>query len=57
MLCLLGGWQRGNPYKVGTGHHTAEEAVTLYRRDLIAGSLPFAIDDGRQELRGKDLMC
>jgi Domain of unknown function (DUF4326) len=31
--------------------------VTLYRRDLIAGSLPFTIDDVRRELKGKDLVC
>jgi hypothetical protein len=47
----------GNPHKVGTSHHTAEEAVTLYRRDLIAGSLPFTIDDVRRELKGGDLVC
>jgi Domain of unknown function (DUF4326) len=47
----------GNPHKVGISHHTAEEAVTLYRRDLIAGSLPFTIDDIRRELKGKDLVC
>jgi Domain of unknown function (DUF4326) len=44
----------GNPYKAGIGHHTAEEAVTLYRIDLIAGSLPFTIDDVRRELKGKE---
>jgi hypothetical protein len=47
----------GNPYKVGASHHTAEEAVNPYRRDLIAGSLPFTIDDVRWELRGRDLVC
>jgi hypothetical protein len=47
----------GNPYKIGTGHRTAKEAVTLYRRDLIAGSLPVTIDDVRRELNGKDLVC
>jgi Domain of unknown function (DUF4326) len=47
----------GNPYKVGVGHHTAEEAVNLYRRDLIAGSLPLTIDDVRRELKGKELIC
>jgi hypothetical protein len=47
----------GNPYKVGTGHHTVEEAVTLYRRALIAGSLSFTTDDVRRELKGKDLAC
>jgi hypothetical protein len=39
------------------GDHTAEEAVALYRRDLIAGSLPFSIDDVRRELKGRDLIC
>jgi hypothetical protein len=43
----------GNPYRVGIGHHTAEQTVALYRRDLIAGSLPFTIDDVRRELKGK----
>jgi Domain of unknown function (DUF4326) len=47
----------GNPYRVGTGHHTAEEAVILYRKDLIAGSLPFTIDDVRRDLKDKDLVC
>jgi Domain of unknown function (DUF4326) len=46
----------GNPHKVGAGR-TAEEAMMLYRRDLIAGSLPFTIDDVRRELKGKDLIC
>ena len=31
--------------------------MTLYRRDLIARSLPFTIDDVRRELKGKDLVC
>jgi Domain of unknown function (DUF4326) len=47
----------GNPYKVGVDNHSAEEAVTLFRRDLIAGSLAFTIDDVRRELKGKDLVC
>jgi Domain of unknown function (DUF4326) len=47
----------GNPHKVETGHHPAEEAVMLYRRDLNAGSLPFTIDDVRRELKGRDLVC
>jgi hypothetical protein len=46
----------GNPYKVGVDNHSAEEAVTLYRRDLMAGSLPFTIDDVRRELKGRDLI-
>jgi Domain of unknown function (DUF4326) len=47
----------GNPYKFGVGDHAAEEAAALYRRDLIAGSLPFTIDDVRRELKGRDLVC
>jgi Domain of unknown function (DUF4326) len=47
----------GNPYKVGPGHHTVDEAVTLYCRDLITGSLPFSVEDVIRELRGKDLVC
>jgi hypothetical protein len=39
------------------GNPTAEEAVTLYRIDLIAGSLPFTIGDVGRELKGKDLIC
>jgi hypothetical protein len=49
--------QWGNPYKVGRGKHTAEEAVMLFRRDLLAGTLPFTIEDVRRELKGMDLMC
>ena len=47
----------GNPYKVGRGQHTAEEALMLFRRDLIAGSLKYAAEDVRRELKGKDLVC
>ena len=47
----------GNPYKAGPGHHNAKEAVSMYRRDLIAGRLRVTIDDVRKELRGKDLVC
>ena len=43
-----------NPYRVGKGHHTREEALKLYREYLLASpdlmaSLP--------ELRGKNLVC
>src|ERR1700756_2143821 len=47
----------GNPYKVGPDHHTANEAVSLYRRDLVAGWLRVTIDDVRRELQGRDLVC
>ena len=39
---------------VGLGQN-AEEAVMLFRRDLIAGVLPFTVDDVRRELNGSDL--
>jgi uncharacterized protein DUF4326 len=29
----------------------------LFRRDLIAGALPFTVDDVRRELNGSDLIC
>jgi hypothetical protein len=41
----------GNPYKVGRGKHPAGEAVMLYRRDLLAGLLPFRVKDVRRELK------
>jgi Domain of unknown function (DUF4326) len=47
----------GNPCKVAAGRLTAEQTVSLYRRDLIAGSLPFTVDDMLRELKGKDLIC
>ena len=47
----------GNPYKVGPGHNAAQEAVMLFRRDLTAGVLSFAVDDVRRELNGRDLIC
>jgi hypothetical protein len=47
----------GKSVQSRTGHHTAEEAVALYRIDLIAGSLPFTIDDARRELKGEYLIC
>ena len=47
----------GNPYKAAPGQRTAEEAVRLYRRDLLTGKLAFTLTDVRRELAGKDLMC
>jgi hypothetical protein len=35
----------GNPYKVGRSKHTAEEAVMLFRRDPLAGSLDHFVHD------------
>jgi hypothetical protein len=36
-----------NPYKIGTGHHPAQEAAGFYRRDFMLDRLPFKIDDVR----------
>jgi hypothetical protein len=47
----------GNPFKVGDGHCTAEEAKLLYSRDLLKGYLGFTVYDVRLDLAGKDLMC
>jgi Domain of unknown function (DUF4326) len=46
----------GNPYKIGR-LYTRQQAVMLYRRDLLANALPFTINDAINELRGKDLIC
>jgi hypothetical protein len=45
----------GNPYR--TKPRPSAEAVDRYRSDLLAGRLPFTVDDVRRELRGKDLLC
>ena len=34
-----------------------QKTVSLYRRDLIAGTLPFTIHDVRRELKRRDLVC
>jgi hypothetical protein len=47
----------GNPYQAGPGQRTTEEAVGLYRRDLLAGLLPVTVAEVRRELAGHDLMC
>jgi hypothetical protein len=49
--------RRSGEIRTKIGHHTAEEAVALYRIDLIAGSLPFTIDDARRKLKGEYLIC
>jgi hypothetical protein len=48
----------GKSVQSRTGYRTAEEAVALYRRDLIAGSHPLKIDDVRPglERQGFDLL-
>lgn len=46
----------GNPHAVA-GDVDAAEAVRRYRSDLLAGALPYDVDDVREELGGRDLMC
>jgi hypothetical protein len=33
------------------------EAVRRYHEDLLAGRLAVAVEDAKQELRGRDLAC
>lgn len=44
----------GNPHPLSLGR---PEAVRRYEQDLLAGRLPFTVDDVRRDLRGKDLAC
>ena len=44
----------GNPHPLSLGR---PEAVRRYRDDLLAGRLPFTVDDVRRELRSRDLAC
>lgn len=48
----------GNPYAVA--EHTAaahHASVDAYRQDLLAGRLPYGVDDVRRALAGRDLCC
>lgn len=44
----------GNPHPLSLGR---PEAVRRYRDDLLAGRLPFTVEDVRRDLRGRDLAC
>ena len=44
----------GNPYPLSLGR---EEAIRLYRNDLLAGRLTVNVEDVRRELMGRDLAC
>jgi Domain of unknown function (DUF4326) len=44
----------GNPHPFSLGR---EEAVRLYRNDLLAGRLAVNVEDVRRELKGRDLAC
>jgi hypothetical protein len=56
-LCTSGGRRSGGIPTKPDQAKTPEEAVMLFRRDLIAGVLPFTVDDVRRELNGSDLIC
>ena len=55
----------GNPFAIAksqreadeTGGMTREVAVSRYREELLAGRLPYSVDEVRAELRGKNLAC
>lgn len=55
----------GRPTRWGNPHHVwhpadktdRQVAVEMYEDDLLAGRLPFTVDDVRNELRGKNLAC
>jgi hypothetical protein len=44
----------GNPHPLSLGR---AEAVRRYREDLLAGRLPFTVEEVREQLAGKDLAC
>jgi hypothetical protein len=50
----------GNPFAIGTpasGGMSREVAVARFQEELLAGRLPFGVDDVKAELRGKNLAC
>jgi len=53
-VCRPGKW--GNPNHVGR-FVTPEEAVSMFKEDLIFGLLDFSQGDVVRELRGKNLAC
>jgi hypothetical protein len=46
----------GNPHKV-TAELDRAQAVERFRVDLLAGRLPFTVEDVQRELVGRDLAC
>lgn len=46
----------GNPYLIGADG-TAAECCAKFEADLVAGRLPFTVEDVRRELRGFHLGC
>jgi hypothetical protein len=55
----------GNPFAIGrpqlqpgeAGGMTREVAVARFREELLAGRLPFGVDEVKAELRGRNLAC
>ena len=48
----------GNPHRIEASTPAAhEESVARFRADLLAGRLPYTVDDVRRELAGRDLAC
>lgn len=48
----------GNPYPVAAPTPEAHcAAVDAFRTDLLAGVLPYGVDDVRRALAGRDLAC
>jgi hypothetical protein len=45
----------GNPHRIGL--LTRAQAISAYRRDLLAGRLKVSMEDVRRELAGRDLAC
>lgn len=43
-----------NPYRILLGR---DRALRRFAEDLIAGRLPYTVDDVRRELRGRNLAC
>ncbi len=59
VVCVTRGTRFGNPYKLdgGATANDRRAAVAAFRRELLAGGLPFTVDDVKRELRGKNLAC
>lgn len=59
VVCRPGKW--GNPFKVGQDGHSPVQAVELFRRALVSGSLrdKYGVPLNQQlhELKGRNLAC
>jgi hypothetical protein len=60
VVCVTRGTKWGNPYLLPSGARSPDERsapVIQFRDALVAGRLPFTVEDVRRELRGKNLAC